>query len=69
VPFIPTKQDIQDIFDNPDIGCIGVVSPVFLKRNIVSFQKILEGYRFPSTLHYVMKVNQSMVLLKTARES
>jgi diaminopimelate decarboxylase len=64
-----TKQDIQDIFDNPDIGCIGVVSPVFLERNIAWFQKILDGYRFPSALHYVMKVNQSISLLKTARES
>lgn len=63
------QASLINILDNPEIECIGVVDPKILRKNIESFQWVLSQYRFRSTIHYVMKVNQSTILLKEAKQS
>ena len=62
------QTSIHDILKNLEIECIGVVDPKILKQNITNFQQVLAQYRFSSTIHYVMKVNQSKALLREARK-
>ena len=63
------ESSIRNILENPEIECIGIVDPEILKRNIERFQDVLTQYRFPNSIHYVMKVNQSQALLKKAKQS
>lgn len=63
------QASIKNILRNPEIECIAIVDPAILQKNIDEFRWILWNYRFSSTLHYVMKVNQSICLLKEAKKS
>jgi hypothetical protein len=60
------EKDIKDILENPEIECISIVDPNILSANIENFQKILSIYKFRSAIHYVMKVNRSIALLRKA---
>ena len=63
------ETSIRNILENPEVECIGVVDPAKLKENIEEFRWVLTKYRFLSSIHYVMKVNQSQALLKQAKQS
>ncbi len=60
------QSSVESLLQNPEIECIWVVDPQILSKNIEEFRRVLWEYRFPSTIHYVMKANQSKVLLTEA---
>ncbi len=65
-----TRNDIvEDITEmlQWDTESIGVVILENFERNISHFREILGSYRFPSAIHYIMKVNSSFALLKHGR--
>lgn len=63
------EDQIQTLLNEEGKECISIVDPETLKNNIASFRNVLSTYRFKSQIHYVMKVNESWILIQTTREA